>query len=135
MPKLSGLASALHVRNRPATRKASDADNRQNTKTKMKQRTTLARLEVLTDSLNSITGSPAKPYTTGTVPTLANAGNYHLDGAYGGWALHRMCEGGGASDVFRSGHISKSALASLICAYRDGIEDTLRAADTKGGEA
>ena len=101
----------------------------------MKQRTTLARLEVLTDSLNHITGSPAKPYTTGTVPTLANAGNYHLDGAYGGWALHRMCEGGGASDVFRSGHISKSALASLICAYRDGIEDTLRAADTKGCEA
>ena len=102
----------------------------------MKQRTTLARLEVLTDSLNHITGSPAKPYTTGTVPMLSNVGNYHLDGAYGGWLLSRMDnERGARRDVFGSGHVTKSALDRLICAYRDGIEDTLRAADMKGGEA
>ena len=95
-------------------------------------RTTLARLEILVESLNRITKSPTETYQTGTVPMMANLGNYHLDGAYGGWQLGRIVnEGGGAVNVLGCGYVPKSELDRLICAYRDGIEDTLRAADAK----
>ena len=60
-------------------------------------RTTLARLEILVESLNRITKSPTETYQKGTVPMTANVGNYHLDGAYGGWQVGRIVnEGGGA---------------------------------------
>jgi hypothetical protein len=99
----------------------------------MKQRTTMARLEILVESLNRITKSPTETYQKGTVPLLkANKGNYHLDGAYGGWQLARIVnEGGGTDNVLGCGYVSKSELEKMICAYRDGIEDTYRAADAK----
>ena len=100
-------------------------------------RTTLARLEILVESLHRITKSPTETYQTGTVPLgsvglTANVGNYHLDGAYGGWQLARIVnEGGGTDNVLGCGYVSKSELEKMICAYRDGIEDTYRAADAK----
>jgi hypothetical protein len=101
----------------------------------MKQRTTLARLEILVESLNRITKSPTETYQRATVPLTANEGNYHLDGAYDGWQLSRIVnEAGGTDNVLGCGYVSKSELEKLICAYRDGIEDTLRAADAKGKE-
>lgn len=50
-------------------------------------------------------------------------GAFVLDYAYGGVALHRvLTEGGGVSDVFNSGHISKRDLFNRISALRQGIE-------------
>ena len=48
--------------------------------------------------------------------------HYHLSGAYGGYSLHRMeTDGGGISDVFGSGHITKRDLSSRISAMLRGI--------------
>lgn len=76
-------------------------------------------LQAQVDRLNRITGSPLLPYENGK----ANIGCYHLSGAYGGHALHRMeNDGGGVSDVFRSGHIPKRELSDRISAFINGIE-------------
>jgi hypothetical protein len=46
-----------------------------------------------------------------------------LSGAYGGVALHRMYNaGGGVSDVFGSGHMSKRELYGRMHAFIRGME-------------
>lgn len=53
----------------------------------------------------------------------ATVGAYYIDGAYGGVALYRMStEGGGVSDVFHSGHMTKRDLYNRIRAFMDGID-------------
>jgi hypothetical protein len=88
---------------------------------------TKADLQATVDRINRITGSPMEPYTkTGEVPNQtysANVGNYHLSGAYGGYALHRMdTDGGGVTDVLRMGHISKRALYDSMFAFIKGMD-------------
>lgn len=88
---------------------------------------TKADLKATVDRINRITGSPLEPYAkSGEVPKQtykANIGNYHLSGAYGGYALHRMdTDGGGITDVLRVGHVSKRELYNLMHAYIRGIE-------------
>ena len=79
-------------------------------------------LEAQVDRLNRETNSPSKPYVREGEKFTAQIGNYHLSGAYGGHALHRMeTDGGGASDVFGSGHITKRDLSSRISAMLCGI--------------
>ena len=68
-----------------------------------------------------------EPYTkTWEVPNqkyTANIGNYHLSGAYGGYALHRMdTDGGGITDVLRVGHVSKRELYNSMQAFIRGID-------------
>ena len=71
--------------------------------------------------LNRDTGSPETSYTKQGNKFIANVGNYHLDGAYGGYELCRMVgPGGGVSDVFRCGHISKRDLSNRISAMLAG---------------
>ena len=54
---------------------------------------------------------------------VANVGNYHLDGAYGGWQLSQMDNASCASrDVLSSGHVPKRELYNLIWAYIKGIQ-------------
>lgn len=80
---------------------------------------TLKFLEAQVLQINHAMGSPLAPY----VQHVAQIGNYHLSGAYGGVALHRMeNESGGVSDVFRCGHVTKRDLSNRISAMLAGIE-------------
>lgn len=87
-------------------------------------RITLKQLELVVERINSATGSPPEPYSK--LPTgefKANIGCYHLDGAYSGWALYKICSSGGAcNDIFRVGHVPKRELYELMHAYLLGIE-------------
>ena len=84
--------------------------------------------------LNRITGHAEEPWKTnpdgspvyetrdGIRCLIANAGTYTLSGAYGGWNLCQMTEGGGERDVFSHGHIKTRELWREINAYIKGIE-------------
>jgi hypothetical protein len=94
----------------------------------MSTRITRAFLDAKTATLNSMTKSPAEPYRTVDGKAVANVGNYHISGAYNGCCLHRMTEGGGASDVLDCGHISTRELARLMSAYMAGLYDATKGA-------
>lgn len=87
-------------------------------------RITEKHLKGLVDRLNSLTNNPMAPYTVEADKKYnANIGNYHLDGAYGGWALRQMMNtSGGVHDIFNSGFMSKRNLYDMIHAYIKGIE-------------
>lgn len=88
------------------------------------QRITMKDLETVVARINGMTNSPQTPYTKGTDGKFtANVGNYHLDGACGGWKLVRMGNpGGGISDVLHSGFVSKRELYHLMHAFINGLE-------------
>jgi hypothetical protein len=90
----------------------------------MSTRISIKFLQAQVDRLNRMTNSPVESWTRGTDGKLrANIGNYHLDGAYGGYALERMVsEGGGVSNVLRVGHLPKAELSDRIDAFMTGIE-------------
>ena len=92
----------------------------------MNTRITDKHLNGLVDRLNRITNSPTSSYIRGEDGSLkACIGNFHINHAYGGVTLHRMCnEGGGVSDVLSRGHMPKRELYELICAFIRGIEFT-----------
>jgi len=80
-------------------------------------------LNGLAARINRVTGSPEVPYTSDGERHRAQIGNYHISHAYGGVCLHRMCsDGGGVTDVFRSGHIPKRELYFRMSAFLDGLE-------------
>lgn len=82
-----------------------------------------AQLESLVGIINSMTKSPAEPYSKTKKGFKANVGNYHLSGAYGGVSLHRMDnKSGGVEDVFRCGHTTKKDLFYRMKAFIDGLE-------------
>ena len=79
-------------------------------------------LEAQIERLNIETNNPPAPYVRDGEKFTAQLGNYHLSGAYGGYSLHRMeTDGGGASDVFGSGHLTKRDLSARISAMMCGI--------------
>lgn len=95
----------------------------------MTQRITRAHLDAKAQTINSMRGAPAEPYRTVNDKAVANVGNYHISGSYGGYCLHRMCnESGGVSDVFSTGHIPARQLAALLSAYSAGLYDATRSA-------
>jgi len=65
-------------------------------------RITRKDLQSIIDRLNLATGSPVEPYVKGDDGRFhAQPGCWHIHGAYGGFALHRMVNaGGGVSDPF-----------------------------------
>ena len=89
----------------------------------MKQ-VTKAQLEAVVERINRMTNSPLTSYTRDENDMWrANIGNYHLSGAYGGYALHRMCnESGGVQDVLQIGHAPKRELLNAMFAFIRGIE-------------
>jgi hypothetical protein len=89
----------------------------------MTYRVTQSDLTRAIADLNERTNSPALPADRDSDGKYrANVGNFHLSGAYGGYALHRMAnEGGGVTDVFRSGHIPARDLYNRINAMLDGL--------------
>jgi len=76
--------------------------------------------------INRRMGSPLTKWTQNENGKLiANIGNYHLSGAYGGVSLHRTVNnGGGVSDVFRCGHTTKRDLYNRMRAFLEGIDTT-----------
>jgi hypothetical protein len=92
----------------------------------MSTRITRAFLDAKVATINSMTKSPSEPYRTVDGKAVPNVGNYHISGAYGGYSLHRMTEGGGASDVFSIGHVSARELAGLLSAYTAGLYDATK---------
>jgi len=87
------------------------------------QRITRKDLDGAVNFLNRITGKEAEPYTGEHGKWSANIGNFHISGAYGGFALHQMVnENGGIRDVFGTGHVPMRELFGLIYAYAKGIQ-------------
>ena len=87
------------------------------------QRITRKDLDGAVNLLNRITNNAAEPYRGEHGKWVANIGNFHISGAYGGVALHQtMNEAGGIRDIFQQGHMPMRELYNLIHAYRKGIE-------------
>lgn len=92
----------------------------------MTERINQQMLDRKIELLNKITGSPAKPYRQEADGRYyANPGNFHIDSAYGGYALHRMSnESGGAGypHGFPHGYFNRRELFEYLCAFIAGIE-------------
>ena len=85
-------------------------------------RITLKRLESIVGRINSVLDMPESPYAAQRDDRgglVANAGNYHLEMAYGGYRLVRMCEGGGTRDISPRG--TKRETYEYCRAFLDGI--------------
>lgn len=78
-------------------------------------------LEAVCNRINVVTGSPLESYKIVDGRHVSQVGNYHLSGAYGGYALHRMAnEGGGITDIFH-GHYPKKELYYRMHAFLSGM--------------
>jgi hypothetical protein len=91
------------------------------------QRVTEKHLQAIVDRINTMTGSPEKPYMTGELSGKMEpqANCYHLSYAYGGVALHRMSRKPGCSGVsspLSTGHIPKRELQGMLYAFISGLE-------------
>lgn len=97
-------------------------------------RITQKQLEAVVERINRATGSPLATYTKSENPErdgrayIPNIGNYHLDGAYGGWKLVRMANGSGGMHSITSGFVPKRELYELMQAMLTGMEMTAKAA-------
>ena len=87
----------------------------------MTQRITEKDLHSRIDYLNKITGNAMEPYNISPAGCDPNPGNYHLDSAYGGHGLARMCESGGITKII-GGFYPKKELYGLITGkeWKDG---------------
>lgn len=86
-------------------------------------RVTKKQLQAIVDRINIITKSPMTTYTKDKKGKFkANIGNFHLDFAYGGCALHRIENAGGGVNTITSGYVTKKELAFLMWQYIAGIE-------------
>lgn len=85
-------------------------------------RITTKHLDGLVDKINRITGSPLTPYLQSGNNYTPQALNYHLDWAYGGVCLVRMCKtGSGVTSISQIGFATKRALYQWMSAYIDGL--------------
>ncbi|MEY4427217.1 MAG: hypothetical protein RL535_1515 [Pseudomonadota bacterium] len=86
-------------------------------------RITEKQLQAMVNRINRMTKSPIEPYTIQDGRGVANVGNYHLSGAYGGLSLHRMVsQSGGVADIFNCGHVPKRELYQMILAFIAGLD-------------
>lgn len=83
---------------------------------------TIRELENLVKRINRITGNPETPYTKKEDGSfVANIGNYHLSGAYGGYGLHKMVSNGGRIyDIF-GGYMPARELYGKLSAFLMGL--------------
>ena len=81
-------------------------------------RITQSDLEAVVLRINRITDSPESTYTKDAKGKFhANMGNYHLDWAYGGVCLCRICNKGGGVEVIISGYCTKRELYEKMQAF------------------
>ena len=84
---------------------------------------TLSMLKSKIEYLNTITKSPAKPYSNDDGKLKGNIGNFNLYQAYGAYGLHRMVnEGGGVTDSYVYGLHTKRELYYRIDSLIRGFE-------------
>ena len=80
-------------------------------------------LNIVINRLNEITGNPTVPHSKDDNGIFrSNIGNYHLDCAYGGYALHQIASKGGAVNDIFGWYYPKRELYNLVHAYIAGIE-------------
>jgi|TARA_R110000744_G_scaffold138052_1_gene248745 hypothetical protein len=85
---------------------------------------TQEHLDHVVDAINTLQGVPLNPWTRVEGKLVPTAWNYHLSGAYGGYALHQHgASGTGTRDIFQVGHVPKSELHALLQAYKAGLMD------------
>lgn len=78
-------------------------------------------LQATVDRINRTAGTPEMPYSKRTDKMEPNAKCYHLSFAYGGVALHQMCdEGTGVHDIL-NGHKTKRELYNEMHAFLKGM--------------
>ena len=86
-------------------------------------RTSIKTLEYLVSQINTLTDSPATPYTRDGDKMKANIGNFHLSQAYGGVCVHRMAnESGGCTTPIWSGHGTKKEAEMKLRAFICGLQ-------------
>ena len=87
------------------------------------ERITEKQLQAVVDRINSITNSPNEPYAKVDGKYVAQIGSYHLSHAYGGVSLERMSNsGGGVTQPFGCGHVSKRDLYNRMQAFLSGLD-------------
>lgn len=87
----------------------------------MSNRITQKDLEWLVKIINNRAKSPQEPYNEAR---QANIGNYHLDYAYGGVKLVRMCnEHGGIRTISSGGYGTKRELYNWMEAFLYGLDE------------
>lgn len=87
------------------------------------QRITDRDLNGLVARINRTFGEREEAYTSDAEGFRANVGTFVIDHAYGGVSLYRlMNEGGGVTDVLRTGHTTKRDLYNQMHAFLNGIE-------------
>lgn len=81
-------------------------------------------LAAVVNRINEMTGSPETSYTTyqenGKKKWKANPGNYHLQSAYGGHGLVRMCNEGGGVESIIGGYMPKRELYEKMQVFING---------------
>ncbi|HEX8586185.1 MAG TPA: hypothetical protein VF680_17465 [Allosphingosinicella sp.] len=87
-------------------------------------RITEKQLQAVVDRINRTLNKPMAPYIKGDDGFhVAQIGNYCLSHAYGGVALHQICNlGGGVHAVLGFGHVPKRELYDQMHAFLKGIE-------------
>jgi hypothetical protein len=90
----------------------------------MTYRITVKDLENGIGRLNRLAGTPQTPYTKNKAGKfIANAGNYHLSGAYGGYMVQQMCnEGTGCTTPITADHVPKRECYETLHAFINGFE-------------
>lgn len=92
----------------------------------MSNRITVNMLEGMIRAINKAAGTPEAAYSKQADGSYKpNANNYHLSGAYGGYALEQMSSRkgcSGISSVFNCGHVPKRDLYNRMRAFLSGLE-------------
>lgn len=90
----------------------------------MSQRITQKFLEAQAATLNRMSGLSGDLYRKDENGRILGGikGTYLISCAYGGYALHTMCNSTGQKDVFNHGHIAPKELSGLINAYMRGLD-------------
>ena len=81
-------------------------------------------LRNLIEYINELTNSPKQSYAKQDDGTYkAQIGNYHLEGAYGGYNVARICtDGGGITQPLGGGYHTKRELYEKLHAFIRGID-------------
>ena len=89
---------------------------------------TIKDLRARVDHLNRVLGKPLHHSVTNSEGKYLHAavGNFHLEGAYGGWKLVQIVnEAGGVRDI-STGYRSKREVYEFLNAYLDGIHEGVK---------
>ena len=90
------------------------------------QRITKSDLEATVERINKALGTPLEPYTKVNGKYQPNANCRHLEWAYGGVKMVRMCNTGtGTDDTLPTGFGTKRELFDAMHSYLIGLGDAM----------